>query len=318
MLVLTAGLSIIAFAGFQAVSTSATLMAGLRDDFQAQTAVFSAEQETLFAFLTAQPTNRGLYTGPPLDGEAIALGVTSIAEIDASAFWRGDGASRLASQAEGDVRVVYQDGGAFLYLGFEDAAIAAALFQALGASRMDSEAFAARLGDYQDMDFTRRFRGGERSDYRIARMAPPTDSPLRAAGELTRVLGADALLTPDLLRRLERLTAYGAGYSPMKAAYLSPELGPVLERHLERDDLNTVAASDPSPSAIARFTFSAAGAETVFHRVIQYERRAFGEARPFRRTFVEERVSDDVAGFQGEVNGSIPTIPPAAVTGPPD
>ncbi len=288
VLILIAGLALIAVETFRAVSTSAGLMSALQENAGASQALFSAEQETLFTYLTGQQTPRGLNVGQSLDEDEILFGDATFDQLDEQFIWSANGAERVSRQSTGPVSVSYQDGSAFVSLLYESPEVTQILFETLGWSKDESQEMSARLADYQDNDFIRRFRGAERSDYRLNRMPAPTDSPIRAMEELTSVIGYAEKVTSSDWRALEAWASFNPASVKLNRAYMEPKFRLTFEAYEKTDPFSDFVSISTTPSKRGRFTFKFNQNGLIYQRIVEIDRTAIGAAQPFTRYWVSD------------------------------
>jgi hypothetical protein len=300
VLVFLALLALLTATTFPFVDRSARSIRALNERADARLALQSAEAETLFVFLTAQPGAGGVYLRPQeassIFGEQTAEGLS---EAD---IWRGDGDWRRSEQNGKTLAVRFLDSAGLISLNGAGPAFYATFLQAIGAPRDAAESFAAKLADFQDEDINRQFRGAERADYRIAQAPPPTNSPLRAPEELESVLGVDQL-PPIVRRRLLEYGSFAPALSAPKRAFVPKSLHGMLDALAEIDQTFASSESDTFSGARARFSLVAPVEAGVIVRTIEIERTATAIDVPYRRTFIDDHVAqpadDDQSAFIG-------------------
>lgn len=261
-------------------------------------ALDNAEQVVLDTFLTATLVPDGLYLGPRLTQHDTDLELGLIERGDAedqSQEWSARGGLRRVDIGEVPVAVEYRDatGLVSIYNGSQE--LVARVVRDGARSEGQAEQLAAKLADFMDMDDERQFSGGERADYRLARMAPPTNSPVRNWEELAAVLDwAEQPFFKDY-SLLKYFTFFNGGSTPRMGA-MTPALMQMLEdsrrraREVEDPLTDTVAAISVFPSNRARFVLTAAAPGNAYgvRRVIETERSARAPDFPVSRRLVAE------------------------------
>ncbi len=297
VLLMIAGLSLIAAAAFATVSRAAAVMQALDDSAAADTALASAEAQSTFAFLTARPAPQGfdLVGGVPLLDGLSDPDVAGAAPPISSLFWRADGAIKRIPAGSREVIVQLRDAAGLFPLRTASEDDMARFFSLLGMSPDDAERMAARVGDYQDADNIRRFKGAERADYRLFDRDPPANAPLRAPDELGRVAGMVAAAPPLFWQDLADLATIEPGTLMRYAA--PPPLAPfAVSRTADPGDIDAIAASADIPSGRARFLLTVSeGPEPgsrVRLRAVDIRRPFALSQAPMQRYWVSERTRD--------------------------
>jgi hypothetical protein len=287
-------------------------------------ALDSVEQQAAFIFLTARLVRDGIDLS---DGSLSAAGdrrsePDELGAVPDADLWRYDGEVMEIVLGDPDLRafVAYQDPEGLLALNTASEAHAEFLLRVLGVGADTAASLAAGLGDYVDADNSRRFRGGERSEYRLSQLDPPTNSPVRTWAELAMVKGwasvvqdrKDMLLdlsTMALGREAPRIPALPEAYrQALTTAANAPRPDP---SDIEQSDL----ASSRTPSQRARFALSVVSikSRSGLRRVIETERRTSRAGPPFSRLLVDERAltAEEIAGFERDAFARLDMSSPA-------
>ena len=307
VLVMIFSLSTIAATAFRITSQSASLMIALQDETDASIALFSAEEEAAFVFLTSVGAPAGLFLAPDVLADDPALEPPDWSQFPDDQFWPALDGRRISRAGDRPVVVSYTDGGGFFSFAAADEDASSTFLEALGFNGDDAATLAARIADYQDADTVRRFRGGERADYRMLAKAAPTNSPLRNLSELGRVSGFDRLTNPAFWSRARRAASFAPIYSPMRRAYaVHPGVRAVVDMQVDDDAFNEVTAASTTLSPRGRFVFTTMGNTSgkngvLIERIVEFHRTPLAPDRPFMRFWVwEGAVEDgDVPGEEG-------------------
>ena len=304
-LVAIALLSIITLAGYRAVSAATAVTLAFQENMQTELAFFSAEAESAFVFLTSPPITDGILTANSQSVEGydaldLALGIVDIDTelLQAVEYWRADGQVRISETQSIPVKVTYHDAAGFAPIALLPEEKVAAMFAAAGFDSESALRFAARIGDFQDADSRRRFRGAEATDYRLYGASAPTNSPLRVSGEMASVLGFADMATIESWDFFVTNVQYGGVISQFK-----PHFGPTAIATLFDDSVDEVIVTglldgyiDDSrhPSGTARFllTFRLQSGMTR-KRAMEIMRTAVAPDRPFRRIWLYDKAEDE-------------------------
>ncbi len=294
-LVAIAAMAIIAAIGFRAVSDSTSVMNALQADIATERALVSAEAEAVFVYLTSAPVSGGIASGQAAAAADPVFDVNPVDpnERDPSQYWRADGQARSSGTPAQPVRVVYRDAAGLAPITSLPEDTLAAFLRKAGFEREDAPQFAARIGDYQDDDVNRRFRGAERADYRLFGAPPPTNSPLRAYQETASVLGVPDSAPPGFWTYLAEYGRFGRGggfkpaFAPPEIADLFPERGGFA---LNPDPAEVAEAGDLRPSATARFLLETPIVNGLTRRrAVEIMRTAAAADVPFRREWIYDK-----------------------------
>lgn len=296
-LVAIASLAIITLVGYRAVAGAGAIVVAVQENAELKRALFSAEAETVFTYLTAPSVPNGIALNTtasavsPIDG----INVSSLSEDQ---IWRADGAIRLSAATPLPIFVTYFDAAGFPPIDALPEERLAILLSSAGFDANITEQMAARIADFQDPDSLRRFRGAERADYRLFGAPPPTNSPLRSPGELAAVLGYADQAPASSWRFMEEYARFGGIFSQF-----NPKLGPPALAILNENDENAGNPSDPideldadyaQPTDTARFLLSYDGAAGLTRRrAVEIMRTANAPDKPFRRVLIYDKVNDD-------------------------
>ena len=328
-LVAIALLSTITLAGYRAVTGAVEIASVVDDNTQTELAFFSAETESVFTFLTSPPVQNGILTRDanetdPDAPEAI-FGFArdlNIESLDAADHWRADGETRISITNTRPVTVAYHDASGFAPISALPEEETVAILTAAGFKPDVAAQFAARIGDFQDEDKRRRFRGAEATDYRLYGVSAPTNSPLRTPGELASVLGfADAASQDQWDFFIENVN-FGGISTQFTPDFGPPALAELFENTRENTNapnaLDNSAESDANPTATARFLLAyRLQSGLTRRRAVEIIRTANAADRPFRRI----RIYDKAKYEQGdatptiEQRGLAPVFPAIAGTG---
>lgn len=306
-------LSAITLAGYRAVSSAAEIASVVQENTRTELAFFSAENESAFMFLTSPPIELGILTSRE---QAVTDGAQdgafgqddgpNIETLAVAEHWRADGQARLSSTQSLPVVVVYHDAAGFppiAALPEEDTTIilAAAGFESDAAAQ-----YAARIADFQDDDTTRRFRGAERSDYRLYGASPPTNSPLRTAGELTSVLGFAGAIPTENWDFFVKNIAFGGFTNQFIPRFGPPSIAALFENAdsgiIATDPLETYLDENVQPTSTARFLLAyRLESGLTRRRAVEIMRTAVAADKPFRRIWIYDKAEYD----QGEATPAI-------------
>ncbi len=308
----------------RSIGSASRIITALNEDFQAQQRLVTAEADTLFVFLTSAAVEGGIDTSyAPWTTNDMVDGF-DVTKLPPKAVWSASGGRRISTYPSGRVTVSYRDVSGLVPLNRNAPELMKRLFLGLGMKRDTGLSAAAKLGDYIDEDTRRRFRGGERADYRLKRMAPPTNARLRAYEEVYHILGWEKMITPSLYERLRRYTTLTTSTTYYRKRFLSSDVAKILG--LEESDgkirgfsnqdidmLDAMTSSVETPTQQGRFIFSTsqAAGKTII-KAIEVERTPMAPDRPFRRyvVFEETRDASDNSESENAQNGaSIPIFP---------
>lgn len=277
-------LSLIAVLGANTLRAAQVNLRRLDSHDQLRIALADAEAIVLDTFLTSTVVRQGLYLGARQTGVDFELefgGGEAESDLDETLVWNAVGGVRALEIDGVGVSVAYQDAGGLVSLYSSDPSLVDALLQTLAGAGGSVDQLAAKLGDFVDADDTRRFTGGERADYRMARRPAPTNSPVRSWAELGAVLGwAEQPFYRD--RSLLNYITFFPGSSSPRVAGMTTSLAATLTRDQRRvrevedplSDSGVVSSLYPTPRA--RFTLTAISPDGAsgLRRIIEAERTA--------------------------------------------
>jgi hypothetical protein len=302
-LVVIASLALIAAAAYAAVSKSAETMRAISEGAAEDIALTTAEAQATFAFLTAVPVAEGIWLGAP--EIAVADDAASAADPsdrrDSPSRWGGTGQARAVDAQGRRVIVEYRDAAGLFPISSASEATMARFLETFGFSRDAAAEMAARIGDYEDLDNVRRFRGAERTDYRLFSRDPPTNSPLRAPEEVGRVLGFFEAAPAAFWSEVAVFATAEPGTIQKYAA--PARLAPLIAASGAGDgDLDAIAAQSTLPSARARFLLRVSGERRTRTRAIEIRRSSLISQAPFRRYMVYETTEPAQSNTVGDVD----------------
>jgi len=291
-------LSLIAVLGANTLRDAQANVRRLETHDRLTDALDDAEQVVIDTFSTATLVPDGLYLGPRLMKSDIDLELGIVEKGDAadeSQEWSSIGGLRRVDVRDVPVAIEYQDASGLVSLYTASTELVARVVREESKTEGKAEELAVKLSDFMDMDDQRQFSGGERADYRMARMNPPTNSPVRNWEELAAVLDWAEQPFFSNYSLLKYLTFFNGGSTPRMGA-MTPALKVMLEdsrrraREVEDPLTDTVAAISVMPSNRARFMLTAAAPGRAYglRRVIETERTANAPDFPVSRRLVAE------------------------------
>lgn len=307
----------------RSLTASGQIITELNGNLLAEQRLASAEADTVFVFLTSAGVKGGIDTSHTPWSMDDAIDGFDISRLADGAIWSAAGGQRLSEYSSGDVLVQYRDVTGLVPINRDAPEMLLRLFKGLGLRSDDSKSAAAKLGDYTDKDNRRRFRGGERADYRLKFRPPPANAPLRTNEEMHRILDWDKLLSPLMYARLRKYTTLTTSTTYYRTAFLSPELAEILgltelneaARGLRRkkiDFLDYAVSTIEMPTQQGRFIFSTPKiAGKIIVRTVELERTPSAPGAPFQRTFVFEETrdaGDDSRGKYGQDGAILPVL----------
>jgi len=262
------------------------------------TALDSAEARAIFTFLTSRPVPGGIDTsGRSTSAEDLLLGVdTGNAgdPLEPANVWSASEGIRLMSASPVRTWAIYQDVSGLLSLNTTDADLLAGLLEQFDVRKDDAATMAARLADYQDDDNLRRPLGAERADYRLRKMDPPSNAPLRTPAELGQVLGWEGFRPSGELAFLSIVTSAPTQNAP-RATFAPGAVRELVASRLasimKNEDLLTEAMqSSLLPTDRARFILVAQDDVDGLYRVrlVEIQRQPTASARPYTRLLISE------------------------------
>jgi type II secretory pathway pseudopilin PulG len=305
-------IAILAFAGTIAVNriqNTTKIVARLQEEATAQLALQSAETQTLYTLLTSTPISFGLDVKNTNPGPEASL--QDIRNADAPELWAANGELRLAATPHGDVLVSYRDVGGLVPLNTADKKVIVRFLKSLGIGADKARKMAASLADYVDSDHARQFGGAERAEYRLHRLAPPTNSPLRKYSELYRVMHwPEQLLKMDMERFKDQTTLASTSFMIQKH-FADPQLyktigsavGDIIDPAANATE-GSILSDNTYPSRRSRITLRYQSPQgRVYRRVIEVKRDIGGHEYPFRRFLIY-----DVTVLHGQASADFKRI----------
>ncbi|PHS29122.1 MAG: hypothetical protein COA85_02000 [Robiginitomaculum sp.] len=307
----------------RSLNSSGRIVTALNADILAEQRLASAEADTLYVFLTSALVKGGVDTSyTPWTGEDILDGF-DVSRLPPNAIWSAAGGKRFSRYATGNVNVTYRDISGLVPLNRDAPELLNRLFKGLGLKSDAAKTAAAKLGDYMDFDNRRRFRGGERADYRLKFIPPPSNAQLRAYEEIYHVLGMRSLLSPGIYDRLRLYTTLTPTSTYYRTKFLSSDVARILgldkpngngmragRRNI--DFVNEITASIETPTLQGRFIFSTPKMMgKIIVRAVEIERTPAAADLPFRRNVVFEETrdaSDNIKNDSAKDEASLPVF----------
>ena len=299
-------LSIAVTIAAQRLQSTSAMIVRIQEETESEIAFMNAEVETLYAFLIGSPVEGGINLAPVIEvAEPSLNGVDEVAEVD---LWSGAGETRIVDTFYGPVLVSYQDVSGLVSINATNEKIIEKFIISLDVKPTTARSMAATLADYRDPDHQRRFQGGERADYRLRKLPPPANSPLRSYSELGNVLyWPDGMKNIDLYAFMDQTTiALGAGF--MKHASTDSKLldtmglnSMSMRQRILDSSIESFIAGDSFPTNRARFILSYRNpAGRYKKRVIEIERKLNNPDKPFEKFWVYQTTvleGSENAGF---------------------
>lgn len=235
------------------IRSTSTLMIEMEAQFTANLAMNSAQSEAIYAFLTAVPAPDGYELNPEGITDVFSSRQERENPID---VWRADGEIRKTNTAYGPVLTEYRDGSGFIPINGIDRENLLALVRSFGVSEQQQRSLVAKLLDYIDEDIRRQFLGGERADYRLRQLSPPTNASLRKIAELNNVMDWKQVVDKIGYHGMIERVTLNPRITAVKKAFIEPEL--LEEFDFEQSDMRPIddmLLFDNYPTDVARFTF---------------------------------------------------------------
>jgi hypothetical protein len=261
----------------------------------------AAETQFLQLFLGATMIRQGLdVSGRPVDETALALGDPPPEEgLTPEDIWSAQGGLKVFTWNGQKIAAIYQDSDGLLSLNSSDIKY---LTKWLSSGEYaDAESMAAKFGDYRDDDNIRRFRGAERSEYRLLQRPPPSNSYIRNITELNSILDWEEFVPTLSLHDLRHLTLAASSTVPRLAAVpedLKTRLGLVADGQvfLSQDDLNDAElflSNFPSSRSQLTLVRKSGSGSPYWVRIVEIERTGGAPDRPFTRRLLWEGAASD-------------------------
>jgi len=307
VLVMIAILAIVGTIAAERLQRTLKIVAQIEEQSRVQMNFASAEAEAIFALITSTPVDGGYNLNRNAArktdfGYFAADGFTSISKEDYDLIeqdlWSGAGGRRAFRISDtSHVLVEYQDISGLASWNGTNPKTLEKILMGVGLSKDISKSLLARLGDYTDEDNARRFRGAERSDYRLRQLPPPSNAPIRTYNELYSVMGWEDALTPVQLNRLKDWTTFEVK-STLRGIFIPTSLQTLLKpknaleakSNTSQDLFANTGAVEVRPSGKWRLTFSqslSSGGATK--RVIEVVPQLQNTEIPFRKFWVYEQ-----------------------------
>ncbi len=305
-LVAIASLALITLVGYRAVASATAVVTAMQGNAGAELALFSAEAETAFVFLSSPNIQGGIHTETTQQpAELSPFDEVDAADLTALDYWSANGQQRISNAARTPVFVTYYDASGFPPIGAMAEERLALFLRAAGFVEDAAVETAARLADYQDSDVRRRFRGAERAEYRLFNAAPPTNSPLRAPGELASVLEFSAVAPFESWDFILQNARFGGMSTQFKPQLGPPGLAAIFENQegsaFAGDPLEGLTARDTQPTDTARFLLShRAESGLTRRRAVEIMRTAGAADKPFRRVWIYDKAENDTGPAASE------------------
>lgn len=282
----------------------------------------SVEADTIFALMTASPVENGYDLNPFAPratdfGYFAADGVTPITKEEfeniEKNIWTVDRGLRKSGQYERPVIIELQDVTGLVSWNNAPNETLEKILRHIGIPKDKAASLLGKLGDYKDSDNRRQFRGAERADYRLRKLPPPSNSPIRGYNELYSIMGWEDALTPVQLETLKDWTSFES-HGVVRKNFAPKDLSALLFQTDEAsdsfDDVTSILDRAETNSVIAsgkwRLTYwqrldSGAYAKRVrevvqqvdnieapFRKFWVYEKTVLGDTLPFNPNELSE------------------------------
>mgnify|MGYP003625881911 FL=1 len=296
VLAVVAILSLLTALGAEALLRSQGSIGEMADRNSLVWALDEAEAGATQVFLTRPMVSGGLdLSNRAVDESELMMGEPLSEEgLKEDDVWSATGGIRQTVIGENVVEIAYQDADGLISLNSADLPVLGAWLQSIIGDREEARMLSARIADYRDADSMRQFLGGERADYRLARLPSPSNSNFRSFEEIGQVYGfaqkrsvaRDAFINATLFSTsgMPRKAGIPAQLLPVIAAFTGNLVG-------YSDDLvETQLIDSRFPSERAQFVLTATSPDARFglRRVIEIERTAGAADQPFTRRCVAE------------------------------
>lgn len=277
------------------VSRGQDTMFNLRSKAALEQSAFEAEALTLFTLFTAPPVNGGfLVSSREIDEEAYLRGDAAITftDLDEAEIWSVKGGARKFQIGDDTAIVWVQDQIGLLSLQAGNDDLLQAYLQSFGLTGSDSQSLVAKLRDYIDPDDSRRFLGGERTDYRLRSLREPANSELRSFAELNAVLEwqeTGLVSRTDFLEGLTLTSLRSIPAEDLMPANLEARIGEVVSQ-IETDPLtNREAGGLPSNRFRLKMVIIDPATGTGLERIVDVTKVAESVSTPYERVIVYQR-----------------------------
>jgi hypothetical protein len=277
---------------------SRTIALSLDRSVRLSGALDETEALATFTFLTSPPVPGGLdMSGRIVSAESVLLGLDDTAPAepsDPASIWSASGGARLASLGPVRSWVIYQDVSGLVSLNTSDPDLLAGVLKRFDVRRDDAARMAATLADYEDDDHVRRPQGAERADYRLRKLAPPANAPIRSPAELGQVFGWQDFEHLSDLEFLSLVTPSPTQNQP-RTQFAPAEIKALIAERRQGlttadDPLTEAIQTSLLPSNRARFILVAQDEPAGLYRVrlVEIQRQPTASARPYSRSLLSE------------------------------
>jgi len=296
-------------------------MASIQGQFETEQALLNAEAEAIYVILTGKPHELALDVNPltPYRNPFIA-DLNSEPENDeiVADLWSVLRGQRIANQYDLPVLVSLQDASGLVSVNESSSEQLERLLIANGVQPNKAEILIARLQDYLDLDNRRRFKGAERSDYRLRRMDAPSNSPIRNFDELSNVLGWNEVLDDINLHDLMDMVTLQPG-DVVAQAFATPNLLKIID--LDRNpslssgidaDIGNLLLNNKRLSGVYRLVFFVETEPGAYRkRVLEIKKQPGNIISPFKRFFVYDRTvyQSDIEFINSDLKNVINAAP---------
>jgi len=217
--------------------------------------------------------------------------------------WSANGEARQSVTPHGPVIAQLRDGSGYIPINNINEEVILALTKSLGVPTQKRKSLTAKLLDYIDEDSRRQFLGGERSDYRLRQLSPPTNASLRRIGELNNVMEWNELIsTIDYKAIVDRVTL-NPGVKTVKMNFIEPSFAKQLSLGFQDTrSINSLLRRDNYPTNVIRLAFYYRDFENnVILRKIEVDKTIATLEKPFSRQILYEDVLD-IQEEQADIN----------------
>ena len=271
----------------------------IENEFNAELALLNAESEATYAILTGKPMRLALDVNPLTPHKVLDILVDENSRREEEVppdLWSASGGVRIANRADYPVVVELRDVSGLIPLN-SDTDLVKKILTLNGISVNRARGLTAKLRDYIDLDSRRQFLGAERTEYRLRRLPPPSNAPLRNFDELSNVLGwNDVFQDLDLYKVMDITTLHqGRGLSTL---FMLPELREAMDDELEeseeQSDLNSIFQNLTDPSGTYRLSLWVDLGGRYKKRVLEITKQSTNLISPFKSVLVYERTLESI------------------------
>jgi len=243
----------------QRIQSTSKVIAEIEAQFSGNIALNSAEADTIYALLTSVPAKNGYELNP--EKEIDLFGSEKERDIPPD-IWPAKGDLRQSITSEGTVIVKLRDGSGFVPVNNIDEEAILALTRSFGVSKKVQKSLTAKLLDYIDEDSHRQFLGGERADYRLRQMSPPTNASLRRLGELSNIMEWNGILDEIGYKAVLDRVTLNPKVKTVKKNFIEPSFEKQLEIEFSKSgDVYDILRLDNYPTDVIRLT--------LYHRNVE-------------------------------------------------